>query len=138
MNKSKFLKKSLAMLLALMLVVAMIPLSASAAAPVLREASANGYVLTVDNSAHTITGSIAKNDQKVDLKVLVQAPIDNTEVWYYDVTTEADTTTKATPDTPYTGIWEIEDLKVTDYLNDNGQVEIKLQTRNTKSKEHSR
>ena len=31
MNKSKFLKKSLAMLLALMLVVAMIPLSASAA-----------------------------------------------------------------------------------------------------------
>ena len=33
MNKSKFLKKSLAMLLALMLVVAMIPLSASAALP---------------------------------------------------------------------------------------------------------
>ena len=33
MNKSKFLKKSLAMLLALMLVVAMIPLSASAAEP---------------------------------------------------------------------------------------------------------
>ena len=31
MNKSKFLKKSLAMLLALMLVFAMIPLSASAA-----------------------------------------------------------------------------------------------------------
>ena len=31
MKKSKFLKKSLAMLLALMLVVAMIPLSASAA-----------------------------------------------------------------------------------------------------------
>ena len=135
MNKSKFLKKSLAMLLALMLVVAMIPLSASAAAPVLREASANGYALTVDNSAHTITGSIAKNDQEVDLKVLVQAPIDNTEVWYYDVTTEADTTTKATPDTPYTGIWEIKGLKVTDYLNDNGQVEVKLQTRNTKSNE---
>ena len=133
MNKSKFLKKSLAMLLALMLVVAMIPLSASAAAPVLREASANGYVLTVDNSAHTITGSIAKNDQKVDLKVLVQAPIDNTEVWYYDVTTEADTTTKATGGT--SGIWEIKGLKVTDYLNDNGQVEVKLQTRNTKSNE---
>ena len=33
MKKSKFLKKSLAMLLALMLVVAMIPLSASAALP---------------------------------------------------------------------------------------------------------
>ena len=32
MKKSKFLKKSLAMLLALMLVVAMIPLSAAAAA----------------------------------------------------------------------------------------------------------
>ena len=134
MNKSKFLKKSLAMLLALMLVVAMIPLSAAAAAPVLREASANGYALTVDNSAHTITGSIAKNDQKVDLKVLVQAPIDNTEVWYYDVTTEADTTTKATGGT--SGIWEIKGLKVTDYLNDNGQVEVKLQTRNTKSNEH--
>ncbi len=136
MNKSKFLKKSLAMLLALMLVVAMIPLSASAAAPVLREASANDdYALTVDNSAHTITGSILKNDQTVNLEVLVQAPIDNTEVWYYDVTTEADTATKATPDTPYTGIWKINDLKVTDYLNDNGQVEIKLQTRNTKSNE---
>jgi len=133
MNKSKFLKKSLAMLLALMLVVAMIPLSASAAAPVLREASANGYALTVDNSAHTITGSIAKNDQEVDLKVLVQAPIDNTEVWYYDVTTEADTTTKADGGT--SGIWEIKGLKVTDYLNDNGQVEVKLQTRNTNSNE---
>ena len=33
MKKSKFLKKSLAMLLALMLVVAMIPLSAAAASP---------------------------------------------------------------------------------------------------------
>ena len=33
MKKSKFLKKSLAMLLAVMLVVAMIPLSAAAASP---------------------------------------------------------------------------------------------------------
>ena len=47
MKKSKFLKKSLAMLLALMLVVAMIPLSAAAASPVLSgiEVTAGGQVV---------------------------------------------------------------------------------------------
>ena len=42
MKKSKFLKKSLAMLLALMLVVAMIPLSASAAELGLESIYVNG------------------------------------------------------------------------------------------------
>ena len=49
MKKSKFLKKSLAMLLALMLVVAMIPLSASAA-----EGDPTVYV---DNKPTTLSGS---------------------------------------------------------------------------------
>ena len=41
MKKSKFLKKSLAMLLALMLVVAMIPLSAAATEPALQQVRAS-------------------------------------------------------------------------------------------------
>ncbi len=52
MKKSKFLKKSLAMLLALMLVVAMIPLSASAATtlPNMDMLYVNGSPVTVDGS----------------------------------------------------------------------------------------
>ena len=50
MNKSKFLKKSLAMLLALMLVVAMIPLSASAAPEGLSLIYVDGNVLTLGSS----------------------------------------------------------------------------------------
>ena len=49
MKKSKFLKKSLAMLLALMLVVAMIPLSAAAA-----EGDPTIYV---DNNLATLNGT---------------------------------------------------------------------------------
>lgn len=83
MNKSKFLKKSLAMLLVLMLVVAMIQLSASAAVPVLWEASAN-EILTVDN----------------------------TEVWYYDVTTQADTLDRSSNNTEPTStklvLWDMD------------------------------
>ncbi len=50
MNKSKFLKKSLAMLLAVMLVVAMIPLSASAAPEGLSLIYVDGNVLTLGSS----------------------------------------------------------------------------------------
>ena len=51
MNKSKFLKKSLAMLLALMLVVAMIPLSASAApSEKFTPKAANGQSATVEET----------------------------------------------------------------------------------------
>ena len=51
MNKSKFLKKSLAMLLALMLVVAMIPLSASAAGalPNLDRLYIDGHPVTAED-----------------------------------------------------------------------------------------
>ena len=54
MKKSKFLKKSLAMLLALMLVVAMIPLSASAAeTPVITQITVNDVVATGSGSNYT-------------------------------------------------------------------------------------
>ena len=62
MNKSKFLKKSLAMLLALMLVVAMIPLSAAAA-----EGDPTVYV---DNNLATLNGteySVTAADAQVDI-----------------------------------------------------------------------
>ena len=50
MKKSKFLKKSLATLLALMLVVAMIPMSASAVA-------AGDGVISIEAETGTLTGS---------------------------------------------------------------------------------
>ena len=57
MNKSKFLKKSLAMLLALMLVVAMIPLSASAAPEDYLE-----YILVNDNTVVVDGGTLGVDD----------------------------------------------------------------------------
>ena len=60
MKKSKFLKKSLAMLLALMLVVAMIPLSAAAEqAPSslgLRYITVNGNTVDLTESSPTVSG----------------------------------------------------------------------------------
>ena len=54
MKKSKFLKKSLAMLLAVMLVVAMIPLSAAAAeTPVISQITVNDVVATGSGNAYT-------------------------------------------------------------------------------------
>lgn len=53
MNKSKFLKKSLAMILAVMMVVAMIPLSASAAGTT--EFVNDGAVLSVGSTTGTLT-----------------------------------------------------------------------------------
>ena len=69
MNKSKFLKKSLAMLLALMLVVAMIPLSASAAG-----ALPNLTMIYIDDKAVEVSGdtfsaNIAEAQTHVDIKV---------------------------------------------------------------------
>ena len=57
MKKSKFLKKSLAMLLALMLVVAMIPLSAAAAQeqPALNYLTVNGYTVANNNGTFEVT-----------------------------------------------------------------------------------
>ena len=72
MNKSKFLKKSLAMLLALMLVVAMIPLSASAAGalPNLDRLYIDGYPVTAEDGVFAF--DIGENDEKdpaVDIKI---------------------------------------------------------------------
>ena len=68
MKKSKFLKKSLAMLLALMLVVAMIPLSAAAAQeqPALNYLYVNGYTVANNNGtfevdAHYESSSVTLN-----------------------------------------------------------------------------
>ena len=56
MKKSKFLKKSLAMLLAVMLVVAMIPLSAAAApSATFTPAAATGQEATVTKSGENWT-----------------------------------------------------------------------------------
>ena len=68
MKKSKFLKKSLAMLLAVMLVVAMIPLSASAAAPNLREVWVGEQQLTPEDGVYT--GTIPDTSTSLELNVL--------------------------------------------------------------------
>ena len=72
MKKSKFLKKSLAMLLALMLVVAMIPLSAAAATPELREVrmSTDGtnWGPPLEASGSTYTGSYDSNASEISLQ----------------------------------------------------------------------
>ena len=78
MNKSKFLKKSLAMLLALMLVLAMIPLSASAAElPNIEYIYVGGNKVTLDDEMTvdvseddtdvTIGTNINLNDYKVEM-----------------------------------------------------------------------
>ena len=84
MKKSKFLKKSLAMLLALMLVVAMIPLSAAAAAPDVKQINVlvNGKaVATLDEGETSYEGSIANTAETFDLQVLTD---DGAEVYYVD------------------------------------------------------
>ena len=69
MNKSKFLKKSLAMLLALMLVVAMIPLSASAAGalPNLDRLYIDGHPVTAEDGVFHF--DIGENTDDVDIKI---------------------------------------------------------------------
>ena len=75
MNKSKFLKKSLAMLLALMLVVAMIPLSASAAnGPAITEVTVDGVVAAPtagDDTSYEV--SIPEPSDAVEVSVDVRS-----------------------------------------------------------------
>ena len=72
MKKSKFLKKSLAMLLALMLVVAMIPLSAAAASPSLSYLYVDG--VSIANNDGTFESSVYRyGDGKVELRVAEDA-----------------------------------------------------------------
>ena len=95
MNKSKFLKKSLAMLLALMLVFAMIPLSASAT----EGEYGSDPVVTVNTHEAALTGdtyavTIKSNTTEVTLQG--SAPVEageDAEVVFYDKDGEEITTT---------------------------------------------
>ncbi len=69
MNKSKFLKKSLAMLLALMLVVAMIPLSASAAVPNLSIIFIDGNPVEAQDGVFSADIGTKLNDKDVTLSL---------------------------------------------------------------------
>ena len=82
MKKSKFLKKSLAMLLAVMLVVAMIPLSAAAASPNFQAAyaAATGDAQgALTQEGNTLTGSYRSGAPTVDLTLVVGS---NAQVYY--------------------------------------------------------
>ncbi len=100
MKKSKFLKKSLAMLLALMLVVAMIPLSAAAAANPIEmrqvNATAGGQTiqLTKGEETNTYVGAISDTSLSITLNVLVGA---HNVVYYTDETTATSTEKMVTP-----------------------------------------
>ena len=78
MNKSKFLKKSLAMLLALMLVLAMIPLSASAAqTDYINYLYVNGQNAAVDGDGYSVTVGTPKVSLNANLK-------ENVKLYYLD------------------------------------------------------
>ena len=97
MKKSKFLKKSLAMLLALMLVVAMIPLSASAALP------EDLTLIYVDGNTVTLADAkvdVTKGDPSVDIKLnqslgadweLRVMPVSSSELNYIVVDADGET-----------------------------------------------
>ena len=114
MKKSKFLKKSLAMLLAVMLVVAMIPLSASAATPNLLQVNAKadtaGSAVQLDVSGTTYTGTIPDTASSVVLQVLVA---DGNRVYYTDESTSTSTDKVANEPASGNKYWtiEIKDLK---------------------------
>ena len=75
MKKSKFLKKSLAMLLAVMLVVAMIPLSAAAEA-----ADPTVYVenqlASLSGTTYTVTAPSGVNVKDVDISWVEQEDVE--------------------------------------------------------------
>ena len=123
MKKSKFLKKSLAMLLAVMLVVAMIPLSASASAPNLQQvrATADGETVLLTESGNTFTGTYRRGASTVDLQVVVAR--DN-QVYYTDISTTASTDRLATPNNNNNNLWSIANLDVKRYTNADGNVEV--------------
>ena len=121
MKKSKFLKKSLAMLLALMLVVAMIPLSASAAAPVMRQVAAvvGDYTttLTAGGGGNTYTGVVPNTATEITLRVLVR---DGNEVYITDESTATPTEVKGNDDDGDT-VWEITTPgSLSNYENEDG------------------
>ena len=90
MKKSKFLKKSLAMLLALMLVVAMIPLSAAASEPALQQvrATADNETVLLTRNGDTFTGTYRAGAQTIELQLVVGT---KNRVYYTDTTTTTPT-----------------------------------------------
>ena len=129
MKKSKFLKKSLAMLLALMLVVAMIPLSAAAASPVLSgiEVTAGGNVVQLappTQGTNAYEGAIPNTALTVDVDVLVGPDY---EVYYTRQNTTTTTDEKA-KDTDGDGLMNITipANELDQYRNGNRQVVIEF------------
>ena len=130
MKKSKFLKKSLAMLLALMLVVAMIPLSASAASPVLSgiEVTANGQVVQLAppvQGTNTYEGAIPNTAVELSVDVLVGPDY---EVYYTKETSTTTTNQKAT-ETSTADVWRISILaaELDQYRNADRQVVVEFE-----------
>ncbi len=129
MKKSKFLKKSLAMLLALMLVVAMIPLSAAAASPVLSgiEVTAGGNVVQLappTQGTNAYEGAIPNTALTVDVDVLVGPDY---EVYYTRQNTTTTTDEKA-DDSNDDDVWNIHIPadELDQYRNENRQVVIEF------------
>ena len=120
MKKSKFLKKSLAMLLALMLVVAMIPLSAAASEPALQQvrAEADGETVLLTQNGDTFTGTYRAGAQTITLQ-----PVVGTEnrVYYTDTTT-------TTPTDKYVGKGPVVNFQVNrdQYSDAEGNVTIEF------------
>ena len=120
MKKSKFLKKSLAMLLALMLVVAMIPLSAAATEPALQQvrATADNETVLLTQNGDTFTGTYRAGAQTITLQ-----PVVGTEnlVYYTDTTT-------TTPTDKYVGKGPVVNFQVNrdQYSDAEGNVSIEF------------
>ena len=120
MKKSKFLKKSLAMLLALMLVVAMIPLSAAASEPALQQvrATADTETVLLTQNGDTFTGTYRAGAQTITLQLVV-----GTEnlVYYTDTTT-------TTPTDKYVGKGPVVNFQVNrdQYSDAEGNVSIEF------------
>ena len=134
MKKSKFLKKSLAMLLALMLVVAMIPLSAAAAAPDVTQINVfvdGKAVATLDEGETSYEGSIANTAETFDLQVLTD---DGAEVYYVD-----DVNTSAAKEIALnevvSNVWTAAGINIHDFSNgaDTFTIEIHVYDENDKN-----
>ena len=134
MKKSKFLKKSLAMLLALMLVVAMIPLSAAAATPDVTQINVlvnNVPVATLDEGETSYEGSIANTAETFDLQVLTD---DGAEVYYVD-----DVNTSAAKEIALnegvSNVWTAAGINIHDFSNgaDTFTIEIHVYDENDKN-----
>ena len=135
MKKSKFLKKSLAMLLALMLVVAMIPLSAAAAAPDVKQINVlvNGKaVATLDEGETSYEGSIANTAETFDLQVLTD---DGAEVYYVDDVNTSAAKEIALNEEGVSNVWTAEDINIHDFSNgaDTFTIEIHVYDENDKN-----